>query len=123
MLGYGTELTDEAFYIAEAKLIAQGNAPIASVWSQTPAFALPYCWLIPLHEWLFGGSEGLFLYRSYDAARASDGTAPKAEDASKQAWEFPAVRSVLSDFLYEKKDRSELPCSKKTRESSCNGGR
>jgi len=61
-LFYGVEITDEAYYVAEARLVAQGAIPFVNNWTQSPGHVLLFFWLVPLFEWLSGGTEGVFLF-------------------------------------------------------------
>lgn len=58
----GVEFSDEALGISEARLVAQGGVPFYDIWIQACGHTLLYFWLIPLFEWITGGTEGLFLF-------------------------------------------------------------
>jgi len=58
----GVELTDEAFYIAEARLIMQGTVPFVTGWFQAAGATLFYFWLVPLYELINGGTDGIFIF-------------------------------------------------------------
>ena len=61
-LSLGIALSDEAYYVAEARLLAQGAVPFVNNWTQTPGHTIIYFWLVPLFENITGGTEGLLLY-------------------------------------------------------------
>jgi len=61
-LFFGVEITDEAYYIAEARLVAQGAVPFVDNWTQTPGHVLFYFWLVPLFESVSRSTEGLFVF-------------------------------------------------------------
>lgn len=61
-LFYGTEITDEAYNIAESRLVAQGAVPFVNNWTQSPGYVLLYFWLVPLYEAITGSTEGIFIF-------------------------------------------------------------
>ena len=61
-LFYGVEITDEANYVAEARLVAQGGIPFVNNWFHSPGYVTLFFWLVPLFESLSGGTEGLLLF-------------------------------------------------------------
>jgi len=61
-LFFGVEITDEAYCIAESRLVAQGGVPFVNNWTQAPSHVILYFWLVPLYESLSGSTEGLFLF-------------------------------------------------------------
>lgn len=58
----GTEITDEAFYTAEAMLVNQGATPFVDNWTQAPGATLLYAPLVKLYQWFVPNMEGVFLY-------------------------------------------------------------
>lgn len=59
---YGTDVTDEAYWVAEPYLVTQGAIPLADNWSQTPLTGLLIAPLISLYTTLAGGTQGIVLY-------------------------------------------------------------
>lgn len=58
----GTEISDEAFYTAEAMLVNQGATPFVDNWTQAPGATLLYAPLVKLYQWFVPNMEGVFLY-------------------------------------------------------------
>ncbi len=59
---YGIETTDEAYYIANANLILQGNTPIATIWTFQSGSLIIYTWLLGLYKFFVPDLVGVFLY-------------------------------------------------------------
>ena len=58
----GVEITDEAYYIGDARLVAHGAVPFVDNWMPGPGFVIFFSWLVSLFEFITGSTEGLFLY-------------------------------------------------------------
>ncbi|MCL1789753.1 MAG: hypothetical protein FWG40_00080 [Peptococcaceae bacterium] len=61
-LGYGVEISDEAYYIADGYIIANGSIPFTNNWMLSSAAALLYAPLIKAYTTLTGSTEGIFLF-------------------------------------------------------------
>lgn len=59
---FGAELSDEAYSVAEAYLVADGAIPFVTNWSQIPGWALLMAPFSKIYIWLNGSTEGMFLY-------------------------------------------------------------
>lgn len=59
---FGIELTDEAYYIAEARLVAHGAVPFVNNWTQVPGYTIFYAWLVWLYEYFLPSLTGIFLF-------------------------------------------------------------
>ncbi len=59
---FGTELSDEAYSVAEGWIVAEGGIPFITNWSQIPGgvfFTAPFCWL---YFKVIGTTSGMFLF-------------------------------------------------------------
>ena len=61
-LFYGVETTDEAFWVAESYLTAQGALPIINEWSSCSTFTLLTAPLIYIYKTITGGTIGIILF-------------------------------------------------------------
>lgn len=59
---YGVEISDEAYYVAEAYIVSKGAIPFTDNWTQTPGTTLLYAPLVKLFVFATGGTEGIFLF-------------------------------------------------------------
>jgi len=60
-LHYGVEISDEAFYVAEAYIVSNGAIPYTNNWALSGATLL-YGPIVTLFTTITGGTEGIFLF-------------------------------------------------------------
>ena len=61
-LHYGVEISDEAYYVAEAYIVSNGAIPVTNNWMQAPGGTLLCSPIVRLYTAAFGGTEGIFLF-------------------------------------------------------------
>ena len=59
---YGTEVTDEAFYLSTAIQVLQGRVPLVNIWFIGSGSALCYSWIVGVYRLLVPDLEGIFLF-------------------------------------------------------------
>lgn len=59
---YGTEVTDEAFYLSMASQILEGRVPIINMWFMGSGSAVTYAWLIGIYRIFQPQLDGVFLF-------------------------------------------------------------
>lgn len=59
---FGIDFSDEAWYVAEPYIVAEGAIPFVNNWTQASGFTLPLAYLFKLYVLITGGTEGIVLY-------------------------------------------------------------
>ncbi len=59
---YGVEVTDEAYYLANANMLLQGKIPITDIWTFHSGSLIIYGWLIGLYRFFVPNLESVFLF-------------------------------------------------------------
>lgn len=59
---FGIDFSDEAWYVAEPYIVAEGAIPFVNNWTQASGFTLPLACLFKLYVFISGGTEGIVLY-------------------------------------------------------------